>query len=92
MEGQVRFRWNAWNVEHIAAHGVDPDEAEFVVARAKQPFPLRYPEQKWFVWGQGKGGRLLQVIYILDDDGTAYVIHARSLTRSERRRYRRRKR
>jgi len=22
------FSWNGWNVEHIARHGVDPEEAE----------------------------------------------------------------
>lgn len=31
-------------------------------------------------------------IYVLDDDGTAYVIHARPLTDAEKRRYRRRRR
>jgi hypothetical protein len=24
----VEFRWNDWNLEHVAEHGVDPDEAE----------------------------------------------------------------
>jgi hypothetical protein len=25
------FRWNEWNVEHLAKHGVEPWEAEHVV-------------------------------------------------------------
>lgn len=27
----ARFRWNDWNVAHIAKHGVTPAEAEAVV-------------------------------------------------------------
>jgi uncharacterized DUF497 family protein len=45
---------------------------------------------KWIVIGRGFGGRLIQVIYIIDRDGTIYVIHARLLTDREKRRYRRR--
>jgi hypothetical protein len=33
-----------------------------------------------------------QVVYVIDPDGTVYVIHARPLTDREKRRYRRRKR
>jgi len=66
------FRWNEWNTQHIAAHGVDPDEAEIVVTQAKRPYP--------------------QVIYILDEDGTIYIIHARPMTDREKRRYRRKRR
>jgi uncharacterized DUF497 family protein len=84
------FRWNDWNLDHIAEHGVDRDEAEMVVTGAKQPYPLRYPDDKYFVWGRGPGGRFLQVIYLLDEDETMYVIHARPLTETEIRRYRRR--
>jgi uncharacterized DUF497 family protein len=42
------------------------------------------------VWGSTSGGRLLQVVFVLDDDGTVFVIHARDLTDSEKRRLRRR--
>ena len=37
-------------------------------------------------------GRFLQVIFLLDDEETAYVIHARPLTEQEKRRYRRSRR
>ncbi len=85
------FRWNAWNLEHVAVHAVDPEEAEMVVSHAEQPYPLRYPEGKFMVWGRGRGGRLLQVFFVLDEDKTIYVIHARPLTDQEKRRYRRRR-
>ena len=86
------FRWNQWNVEHLASHGVDPEEAEDVVVQASGPYPRRIGDDKLMVWGPGRGGRLLQVVFVLDDDGTAFVIHARQLTNREKGVYRRRKR
>ena len=86
------FRWNDWNIEHIGKHGVLPDEAELVIAGARSPFPRKIHEDKWLVWGKGRGGRFMQVIFVLDDDETIYVIHARPLTEQEKRRYRRRTR
>ena len=31
---------------------------------------------KWLVVGRGTGGRIVQVVYSLDADGTAFIIHA----------------
>ena len=76
------FRWNAWNEEHIARHGVAPDEAESVVSDSH---PRYRGDGKYRVVGRGQGGRWLQVVYVLDEDGTVYVIHARPLTDSEKR-------
>jgi uncharacterized DUF497 family protein len=84
------FRWNEWNIEHIAKHGVSPEEAETAVRRAKRRFPRKVEDEKWLVWGRGSGDRPIQVIFVLDDDDTIYVIHARPLTDSEKRRFRRR--
>jgi uncharacterized DUF497 family protein len=84
------FRWNEWNLEHLADHGVSPDEAESVVRSARRPYPEELPGDKWLVWGRGQGGRFLQVIFIVDPDDTIYVIHARPLTEKEKRRLRRR--
>ena len=83
----MEFRWNLWNEEHIQDHGVLPHEAEKVVRGSK---PRYRGDGKYRVVGRGQGGRWLQVIYILDDDGTIYVIHARPLTDREKRRERRR--
>ena len=82
----ARFRWNAWNVEHIAAHGVKPPEAELVVETSDR---RRIGEKKYKCVGRGSGGRWLQVIYIFDPPGIVYVIHARPLTDSEKHRARR---
>ena len=85
------FRWNQWNVEHLANHGVDPDEAEDVVRRARGPYPRRIGDDKLLVWGSGRGGRLLQIIFVMDEDGTAFVIHGRELTSREKGQLRRRR-
>jgi uncharacterized protein len=84
------FRWNDWNLEHVAAHGVEPEEAEWVVEGAVPPHPEYRGEGKWAVWGRGIGGRFLQVIFVREPSGLAYIIHARPLTDTEKRRFRRR--
>jgi uncharacterized DUF497 family protein len=55
--------WNAWNIEHIAKHGVSLDEAESVVAHARPPYPEQVGDGKYAVWGATEDGRYLQVIY-----------------------------
>jgi uncharacterized DUF497 family protein len=87
----VEFRWNDWNVEHLAKHDVDPDEAEQVVIEARAPYPLGRSDGKYLVWGPGRADRLLQVVFVLDDDGRVFVIHARPLTDAEKHRFRRRR-
>ena len=84
------FRWNEWNLEHVTKHGVTTDEAEQIVTAAKPPFPESGGEDKLRVWGQATAGRYLQVVYILDPDGTVFIIHARPLTTAEKRRFKRR--
>jgi uncharacterized DUF497 family protein len=86
----VQFRWNEWNLEHIAEHGVSPEEAKWVVETARRPYPMARPDDKWLAVGRGRSGRWLQVIYILDSEDVVFVIHARPLTENEKRRVRRR--
>jgi uncharacterized DUF497 family protein len=83
------FRWNEWNREHIAEHGIAQREAEGVVEQAREHEWVYRGDDKWQVKGPGLGGRLLQVVFILDDGGTIYVIHARPLTEREKRQWRR---
>ena len=88
----MEFRWNEWNAEHLAQHGIEAEAAERVVEEATAPYPRRIGEDKLLVWGRGPAGELLQVIFVLDKDGSAYILHARALTEKEKGRYRRRKR
>ncbi len=70
----VEFRWNAWNVQHIAKHGVTPEETERVVRNARKH--RRHRKGSWVVHGRGISGRKVEVVYVKDPDGTFYVIHA----------------
>ena len=85
------FRWNDWNRDHIAEHGITPEEVEEVVTLAKPPFPEYRGDGKHAVWGQTASGRCLQVIYIVDPHPLRYVIHARTLDEQEKRSLRRRR-
>ena len=86
------FRWNSWNIEHIAEHGVTPDEAEYVVRHARPPFPREVGNGKVLARGQTFTGTYLQVIFILDPEETIYVIHARPMKDIEKRQFRRSRR
>jgi uncharacterized DUF497 family protein len=86
------FRWNEWNLEHIAEHGVSPEEAEYVVEYPDARYPEQAGDDKYRVRGQSAGGRYLQVVYIFDPLDVVYVIHARDLTNREKRKLRRRRR
>ncbi len=84
-----KFRWNQWNDEHTAEHGVSREEAEEVVRSARPPYPRREANHKYRVRGQTNGGYYLQVIYLIEPDRRIYVIHARPLTDNEKHQYRR---
>jgi uncharacterized DUF497 family protein len=84
------FRWNDWNLEHIAEHAVGFHEAEEIVRHARAPYPEKVDQRKYRVRGQTTYGRYLQVIYIVSPPGHIYVIHARDLTDREIHQYRRR--
>jgi uncharacterized DUF497 family protein len=86
----MQFRWIDWNLDHIAEHGIEPEEAELVVRNAKPPFPEEIGDEKAIVKGRGTGGRFLQVIYLVDPDDTIFVIHARPLTEREKKQLKRR--
>jgi uncharacterized DUF497 family protein len=86
----MEFRWNDWNEGHISEHGVDPWEAEEVVREARPPYPLASAEGKFLVWGSTAEGRFLQVVFVVDEEDSVFVIHARPLTDKEKKLYRRR--
>ena len=73
------FRWNEWNEDHIASHGVLYAEAQYVVEHPARGFPRYDGNGKYRVWGQTVVGRYLQVLYLFSPPGVVYVIHARDL-------------
>jgi uncharacterized DUF497 family protein len=56
--------WDDAGREHIARHGVTPDEVDDVLAHARPPFPEEIGNDKNLVLGQTQAGRFLQVIFV----------------------------
>lgn len=77
---KAEFRWNDWNVGHIAKHGVEPYEAETVVRHPVAHWPRRIGD-RWIAQGRTPAGRRIQVVFVEDeaDIRSVYVIHARPL-------------
>ena len=90
----MEFVWNEINTEHLSKHGIVPEAAEYVVQRAKPPYPQMIGDEKRIVVGRLADGRYVQVIYVPSRavPRAVYVIHARELTKPEKRRLRRRRR
>ena len=84
------FIWPEEQIEHIARHGVTPEEVEEVcfgkslVRRAKSEG--EYPV--YYVLGQTEAGRYLFCVVIRFPDGNGYPVTAREMTAKEKRRYR----
>ena len=78
------FRWIEWNIEKVEKHGCTPAEAEQAVNHPARGFPQRDGEKR-LVRGRGQGDRWVQVVYLIDPDGTIFVIHAMPLISRRRR-------
>ena len=81
--------WPEDRIEHIARHGVRPEEVEEVcfgrslVLRAK----AEGENPVYYVLGQTAAGRYLFCVVIQFPDGKGYPITARPMTDKEKRRY-----
>lgn len=73
-------------MDHATRHGCSIQEIESVVRNAGHGYPRKRDSEKWIVTGRGVGDRMVEVIYVLDKDGTAFVIHAMPLKTRRRRR------
>jgi len=87
----LEFRWIGWNIAKCEKHEVLPPDAEHVVRQARRPYPRQIDDGKWLVWGQTPTGFFLQVVYVLDPDGTVFVLHAMPMTDRQKRQHRRRR-
>ena len=56
----MEFRWIEWNVQHIAQHGVEPEEAEEVVLTG---VTMKGRENALIATGPTSEGRFLFVVY-----------------------------
>ncbi len=85
--------WPQDRVDHIARHGVTPEEVEQVcfgnplVERAKS----RGENPVHYVRGQTDAGRYLLCVIIVLPDAKGYPVTARDMTEREKQRYRQRR-
>ena len=83
------FIWPIERVEHIARHGVTPEEVEdacfgkSLVRRAKS----EGENPVYYIQGQTESGRYLFCVVIRFPDGHAYPVTAREMTAKEKRRF-----
>lgn len=84
-----QFIWPEDRIDHIARHGVTPEEVEEVcfgrslVQRAKS----QGDNPLYYVLGQTDAGRYLFCVVILFPDGNGYPVTSRPMTEREKRRY-----
>lgn len=84
------FVWNQNRIEHIARHGVVPEEVEeacfglALVQRTKS----EGVNPVYYVLGQTEAGRYLFCVIIQLPEGMGYPVTARSMTEKEKKRYR----
>jgi hypothetical protein len=85
------FVWPDERVEHIAEHGITPEEVEQVCFG--EPLVLRAKSEGenpvYYVLGETHHGRYLFCVIIQFPDGKGYPVTARLMARNEKRRYRR---
>ena len=71
---EIEFRWNWWNLDHATRHGVKIEEAERIVRFARRR--RKHKKGTWYVEGRGNSNRRLEVVYLIDPEGTYYIVHA----------------
>lgn len=84
------FWWDEENIEHIANHGVSPEETEQVIDDT--PLIIRAKQGKYIAFGQTDAGRYLVVVFVEKTDRRLRVITARDMTNNEKKRFKRRRR
>jgi len=80
------IEWTLERVDHIALHGVTPDEVEEVMSSA--PVFKRGRGGIFEAWGQTESGRYLLVIFRYLGHNRAWPITARDMDENEKRFFR----
>ena len=86
----VDFEWDEANLEHIAGHGVEPDEAE--EAFEYGPVFRRTRHGYYLCFGRTEAGRHLTVVFTIKAGNVARIVTARDMSKREQKSYRRSRR
>ncbi len=82
------FDWDERNIDHMARHGVNPEEAE--EACYNHPLILKTREPHYLIYGRTDDGRYLLVVGAYLGKGIIRIITARDMAETERKLYQRR--
>ena len=83
------FNWDDNNIEHIARHGVFPDEVENV-AFDDDPWIRKGRKGTRYMLGYTVAGRYLSVVYVLKGKGIARVITSMDIDNKTKKLYKKR--
>ena len=83
------FEWDDNNIEHIARHGVFPDEVEDV-AFDNNPWIRKGRKGTRYMLGYTVAGRYLFVVYVLKGKGIARVITSMGMDDKTKKLYKKR--
>lgn len=86
--GVRELRWTEQSEEHIARHGVSPDEVEQAL-NGRPYLTVAGKDDVTYWFGTTDAGRYLPIVLVDALDGRDYVATARDMTSAERRTFRR---
>ena len=81
------FDWDEVNEDHVARHGVDPDEVEEVFVGRHRV--LRSREGRYVALGRSVAGRYLLVVFEAREFGEIRVVTARDMAEKEKKYFKR---
>jgi uncharacterized protein len=93
VEGACLFDWDDHNIEHIAAHHLEPEDVEEALLDPRRIGVPAYnvrDERRWAALGATDTGRILFIVFTRRQDFVR-VVTARPATGREQRRYRSRR-
>jgi uncharacterized DUF497 family protein len=81
--------WPQDRIDHIALHGIEPEEVEEACFGEALVLQARSGEKNpvYYVLGQTESGRHLFCVVIQFPDGNGYPVTARQMTRKGKQRY-----
>ncbi|MBI4202911.1 MAG: BrnT family toxin [Chloroflexi bacterium] len=88
------LQWKPDRVEHIAKHGLSPEEVEEATFADPGRRLFRGPRSEsdqtrsiYYLYGRTQAGRYLLVVLLDQGEGRALPVTARDMTQKERQRY-----
>ncbi|MBI5149164.1 MAG: BrnT family toxin [Candidatus Omnitrophica bacterium] len=83
------IKWDDDTILHIARHGVEAEEVE-EVCFGSHPLILKSRQNRYYAFGQTRGGRYMAVIFEYLGQNKAKVVTARAMSEAERKFYKKR--